>query len=103
MSNVKGLDELLKKLDNLQSDQVVKEALTKSCLIVEAEAKDFTHREDVCELQSTIERMVVYNYNRIGTEGLNSESYSGTSYKYTTDYPEQILKMRKRYRKIVTL
>ena len=67
------------------------------------EAKDFTHREDVCELQSTIERMVVYNYNRIGTEGLNSESYSGTSYNYTTDYPEQILKMLKRYRKIVTL
>lgn len=69
----------------------------------EDEAKDFTHREDVCELQSTIERMVVYNYNRIGTEGLNSESYSGTSYNYTTDYPEQILKMLKRYRKIVTL
>ena len=67
------------------------------------EAKDFTHREDVCELQSTIERMVVYNCNRIGTEGLNSESYSGTSYNYTTDYPEQILKMLKRYRKIVTL
>ena len=67
------------------------------------EAKDFTHREDVCELQSTIERMVVYNYNRIGTEGLNSESYSGTSYNYTTDYPEPILKMLKRYRKIVTL
>ena len=69
----------------------------------EDEAKDFTHREDVCELQSTIERMVVYNYNRIGTEGLNSESYSGTSYNYASDYPEQILKMLKRYRKIVTL
>ena len=69
----------------------------------EDEAKDFTHREDVCELQSTIEKMVVYNYNRLGTEGLNSESYSGVSYNYTTDYPEQILKMLKRYRKIVTL
>ena len=69
----------------------------------EDEAKDFTHREDVCELQSTIEKMVVYNYNRLGTEGLNSESYSGTSYNYTTDYPEPILKMLKRYRKIVTL
>ena len=69
----------------------------------EDEAKDFTHREDVCELQSTIEKMVVYNYNRLGTEGLNSESYSGVSYNYTTDYPEPILKMLKRYRKIVTL
>ena len=69
----------------------------------EDEAKDFTHREDVCELQSTIEKMVVYNYNRLGTEGLNSESYSGVSYNYTTDQPEPILKMLKRYRKIVTL
>ena len=69
----------------------------------EDEAKDFTHREDICELQSTIEKMVVYNYNRLGTEGLNSESYSGVSYNYTTDYPEPILKMLKRYRKIVTL
>ena len=69
----------------------------------EDEAKDFTHRDDVCELQSTIEKMVVYNYNRLGTEGLNSESYSGVSYNYTTDYPEPILKMLKRYRKIVTL
>ena len=69
----------------------------------EDEAKDFTHREDVCELQSTIENMVAYNYNRLGTEGLNSESYSGVSYNYTTDYPEPILKMLKRYRKIVTL
>ena len=69
----------------------------------EDEAKDFTHREDVCEIQSTIEKMVVYNYNRLGTEGLNSESYSGVSYNYTTDYPEPILKMLKRYRKIVTL
>ena len=69
----------------------------------EDEAKDFTHREDVCELQSTIEKMVVYNYNRLDTEGLNSVSYSGVYYNYTTYYPEPILKMLKRYRKIVTL
>lgn len=69
----------------------------------EDEAKDFTHRDDVCELQSTVEKMVVYNYNRLGTEGLNSESYSGMSYNYTSDYPEPILKMLKRYRKIVSL
>ena len=67
------------------------------------EAKAFTHRDDVCEMESVIERMVVYNYNRLGTEGLNSESYSGTSYNYASDYPEQILKMLKGYRKIVTL
>lgn len=94
--------ENIKLLLNITNDS--KDALLQ-LLIQQAtdEAKDFTHREDVCELQSTIERMVVYNYNRLGTEGLNSESYSGTSYNYTTDYPEPILKMLKRYRKIVTL
>ena len=69
----------------------------------EDEVKDYTHRDDVCCLTSTIERMVVYNYNRLGTEGLNSESYSGLSYNYATDYPEQILKVLKKYRKIVVL
>jgi hypothetical protein len=69
----------------------------------EDEAKDFTHRDDVCCLSSTIERMVVYNYNRLGTEGLNSESYSGLSYSYSADYPEQIIKILKKHRKLVTL
>ena len=67
------------------------------------EAKDFTHREDVCDLQSTIEKMVIYNYNRLGTEGITSESYSGVSYSYELDYPEPIMRMLKRYRKIVTV
>ena len=35
--------------------------------------------------------MVVFLYNRLGTEGLNSESYSGVSYNYSSDYPEYIL------------
>lgn len=67
------------------------------------EVKDFTHREDVYELQSTIEKMVIYNYNRLGTEGVNSESYSGISYNYSTDYPESIMRTLKRYRKLIVL
>ena len=67
------------------------------------EVKDFTHREEVYELQSTIEKMVIYNYNRLGTEGVNSESYSGISYNYSTDYPESIMITLKRYRKLIVL
>lgn len=67
------------------------------------EVKDFTHREDVYPLQSTIEKIVVYNYNRMGTEGLNSESYSGQSYNYSTDYPDSIMRTLKRYRKLIVL
>lgn len=43
------------------------------------------------ELPNTIVKMVVYNYNRLGTEGLETESYSGVSYNYSNGYPQDIL------------
>lgn len=74
-------------------------------LIMQAtdEAKDFTHREDVSILSSTIAQMVIWKYNRMGTEGLNSESYSGVSYNYAQDYPDSIMRTLKRYRKLIVL
>ena len=68
------------------------------------EALDYTHREEYCSgMQSIIEQMVVYRYNLIGTEGLKSESYSGISYSYNQEYPDNIIRMLKKYRRIVTL
>ena len=66
MSNVKGLDELLKKLDNLQSDKIVKGALTKSCLIVEAEAKERCPYDDG-QLKQSITSVVDNNIGAVGT------------------------------------
>ena len=43
------------------------------------------------ELPNTIVKMVVYNYNRLGTEGLENESYSGITYNYSDGYPQDIL------------
>ena len=43
------------------------------------------------ELPNTIAKMVVYNYNRLGTEGLENESYSGITYNYLDGYPQDIL------------
>ena len=43
------------------------------------------------ELPNTIVKMVVYNYNRLGTEGLETESYSGVTYNYLDGYPQDIL------------
>lgn len=43
------------------------------------------------ELPNTIAKMVVYNYNRLGTEGLETESYSGVTYNYSDGYPQDIL------------
>ena len=64
------------------------------------EAENYTHNNCLTGLESTICRMVVYNYNRMSTEGVNSESYSGVSYSYSADYPENIMRVLKAHRKI---
>lgn len=42
-------------------------------------------------LNSTIIKMAVIDYNRLGTEGLTSESYAGASYNYE-GYPNEIMR-----------
>lgn len=61
------------------------------------DAKEISGREDIVCMFSLIEKMVVYNYNRLGTEGLESESYGGVSYHYSADYPEAIMRSLKQY------
>jgi hypothetical protein len=63
----------------------------------EEDAKMITRRERLFGMDSIIERMVVYLYNRLGTEGLDSESYSGASYKYADGYPADIMDALGRY------
>lgn len=59
------------------------------------ECLNFTHRDCISGLETVIPQMVVYNYNRLGTEGLGSESYSGASFQYSTDYPDSIMRSLK--------
>lgn len=63
-------------------------------------AVNFTHNDKAGDFAGCIARMVVYDYNRMGTEGLNSESYSGLNFNYETDYPEPILKQLRDFRKV---
>ena len=67
------------------------------------EALTYTHQDCVDGLDTAIIQMVVYKYNRIGTEGVESEGYSGVSFDYATDYPESILRTLKSKRKVLTL
>ena len=65
------------------------------------EVLDYTHNPKALEyLQTTIQKMVVYNYNRLGTEGLDSESYNSASYSYSGSYPESFYNSMKAYRKV---
>lgn len=67
------------------------------------EALAFTHRASVDELDTSIIQMVVYKYNRIGTEGVESENYNGASFNYSPDYPEYIMRGLRAKRKVVVL
>ena len=68
-----------------------------------AEAADYTNNKDVSKLSGAIIKMVIYNYNRLGTEGIDSEGYSGVSYSYSTDYPNSVLRLLNSCRKLKTL
>lgn len=96
---------MLKKIKALLSltDDTKDDLLT--ILIEQAieEALAYTHQDSVDGLDTTIIQMVVYKYNRIGTEGVDSEGYSGVSYAYSADYPESIIRMLKSKRKLIAL
>lgn len=66
-----------------------------------ADYKSITHATTIDE--TIVEQMVVYRYNTLGTEGVNSEGYSGVSYSYTNDYPNNILALLKSRRRVMTI
>lgn len=55
------------------------------------------------KLDSLICKIVIYNYNRLGTEGLNSTSYSEIRENYTDGYGEDIIRMLNKFRRLKTL
>ena len=86
--SAQGKDALLTLLLNRAIDEVI----------------SFTHNEDcIGSLESTIVSMAVINFNRLSTESLKSESYSGMTLNYETDYPEPIMRSLRAYRKVRTI
>lgn len=67
------------------------------------EALNYTHREFTEGLENTIVQMAVVKYNRLGSEGLDSEGYSGVSFDYSSDYPDAIVRALKSKRKLISL
>lgn len=76
-----------------------------SLLIEQAteEALTYTHQNSIDNLLTAIVRMVVYNYNRNGTEGVDTEGYSGVSFAYSSDYPDNIMRLLRAQRKAVMI
>ena len=58
-------------------------------------------RDDVpAAATSIIARMAAHRYGQMGAAGLQTESWSGASETYLTDYPEDLKRSMHRYRKV---
>ena len=65
-----------------------------------AEIEAYTNRALDYELEVIAERIAVIKLNRLNTEGLASQGYSGTSESYIDGYPADIQAALNRKRKI---
>lgn len=68
-----------------------------------AEVEAYCRREPDYELEEVAVEIAILKLNRIGTEGLASQSYSGVSESYIDGYPAHILSVLNRKRKVKVL
>lgn len=68
-----------------------------------AEVEAYCGRTADTELTMVAQRIAIINLNRMNTEGLSSQTYSGISESYIDGYPADILKILNRKRKIKML
>lgn len=68
-----------------------------------AEVEAYCGRELDYELEIIAERIAVIKLNRMNTEGLDSQSFSGVSESYIDGYPADILAVLNKKRKIRVL
>lgn len=81
------------------SDAQIENAYKRATMEVEAYCK----REIDIELAMIAEEIAVIKLNRIGTEGLTNQSYSGVSEGYIDGYPDHITKILNSKRRIKAL
>lgn len=68
-----------------------------------AEVEEYCGREADYTLELMAERIAVIKLNRLNTEGVASQSFSGVSENYIEGYPEDIKAVLNRKRKIKVL
>lgn len=67
-----------------------------------AEVEDYCNRDADATLELLAQRITVIKLNRINTEGLASQSFSGVSESYIDGYPADIQASLNRKRKLKT-
>lgn len=93
------INKLKQLLDIASSDNSRDELLELLLELSEGEVKSYCGIESIEGLENTVVEIAVIKFNRRGSEGVASESYSGASYAYIDDYPVHIRSALRRYRK----
>jgi hypothetical protein len=65
-----------------------------------AEVEAYCNRSADYELETVAKKIAIIKLNRINSEGLASQSYSGVSESYINGYPAEIMAVLNRKRKI---
>lgn len=65
-----------------------------------AEVEAYCNRQVDIELELIAQKIAIIKLNRMNTEGLASQAYSGVSENYIDGYPAEILAVLNRKRKI---
>lgn len=89
------LGDAVSNYSDAQISLAYKQALT--------EVEAYCNREVDIELDMIADRLAVIKLNRMNTEGLASQGYSGVSESYIDGYPADILAILNRKRKIKVL
>lgn len=82
------------------SDNYTDEQISLCLKMALAEVEAYCNREVDPVLELMAEKIAIIKLNRLNTEGLSSQSYSGVSESYLDGYPAEILSVLKQKRKI---
>lgn len=87
-------------INNVHPDELIN-------LFIEDTTKEvqiYCNREDIdAELESVIRKIVIIKLNRLNSDGLASQSYSGVSETFIDGYPQDVILLLNKKRKIKTL
>lgn len=82
------------------SDNFSDEQISLCLKLALAEVEAYCNREVDPTLELVAQKIAIIKLNRMNTEGLASQSYSGVSESYIDGYPAEILSVLNRKRKI---
>lgn len=93
--------EKIKLLLNKSDDDSVDELLSLLISLCKEEAYTYCNLEEYnTELDFIVIQMVIEKYNRMGSEGTTSQSFSGISESYDDFYSDKVVRFLNKHRRV---